>query len=255
MTRLYSWNVNGIRACQKKGLVEWILNESPDVLAIQETKAHIEQLDEALVNIDGYNSYWFSAKKKGYSGVAIYSKDKPNLVENLGVDEFDDEGRVIIVHYDTYVLINCYFPNSQAEGARLDYKLSFCNQVKSRCDDLVNQGKNVILCGDYNIAHTEIDLKNPKNNHKNPGFLPEERQWMSDFLGTGYTDIFRTLHPDEPGHYTWWSYRFQARAKDIGWRIDYFCANKVCSKKIVNATIHKDVLGSDHCPISIELDI
>lgn len=254
MKKLYSWNVNGIRACQKKGLIDWIEQESPDVLAIQETKAQVEQLDDELININGYKSYWLSAQKKGYSGVAIYTKDEPTSVEYMGEEEFDSEGRTIIVHYDCFTLINCYFPNSQAEGARLDYKIAFCNKIQEICNNLVKAGKNVVLCGDYNVAHTAIDLKNPKTNQKNPGYLPEEREWMGQFLEDGYTDTFRHFHPDEPGHYSWWSYRFQARAKDAGWRIDYFCVNESYTENVVEAKIHKDVMGSDHCPVSIVIN-
>ncbi|THB66695.1 MAG: exodeoxyribonuclease III [Gammaproteobacteria bacterium] len=252
---IFSWNVNGIRACEKKGLLNWITNNSPDILAIQETKANPEQLGESLINPEGYYTFWSSAEKKGYSGVAVYSKEKPLKVEKLGISEFDSEGRVLIAHYDKFVLINCYFPNSQAEGARLDYKLAFCRAIKEKCDNLVNEGKNIILCGDYNIAHKEIDLKNPKTNQKNPGFLPEERAWMTHFLDSGYRDIFRELHPDEEGLYTWWSYRFKAREKNAGWRIDYLCVNNNIASSVKDAKIHSNVMGSDHCPVSINLNL
>ena len=255
MKKIYSWNVNGIRACQKKGLVEWIEQESPDVLAIQETKAQIDQLDDELININGYKSFWFSAQKKGYSGVAIYTKDEPNSIEQMGDDEFDSEGRTIIAHYDDFTLINCYFPNSQAEGARLDYKLAFNNRIHEICDQLVAEGKNVVLCGDLNVAHKPIDLKNPKTNEKNPGYLPEEREWMGKFLDSGYTDTFRHFYPDEEGQYSWWSYRFQARQKNAGWRIDYFCVNKAFTDKVKEAKIHQDVMGSDHCPVSVVIEV
>lgn len=255
MKKIYSWNVNGIRAAQKKGFVDWILNNDIDVLAIQETKAQEDQLENRLLNIDGYNSYFHSAKRKGYSGVAIYSKITPLKIENLGIEEFDDEGRTIIAYFENFVLINCYFPNSQGEGARLEYKLAFCNAVLDKCNQLVQSGKDIILCGDYNIAHTAIDLKNPKPNEKNAGYLPEEREWMSKFLEAGYSDTFRQLHPNEPGHYTWWSYRFRAREKDAGWRIDYHCVNNDFSKKVLNSQIHKNIMGSDHCPLSIDIDV
>ncbi|THB72662.1 MAG: exodeoxyribonuclease III [Gammaproteobacteria bacterium] len=255
MKRLYSWNVNGIRACQKKGLVEWIEQESPDVLAIQETKAQQDQLDDELLNINGYKSYWFSAQKKGYSGVAIYSKEEPNSIEYMGDAEFDSEGRTIIAHYNNFTLINCYFPNSQAEGARLEYKLAFNNRIHEICDKLVDEGKNVVLCGDLNVAHKPIDLKNPKTNEKNPGYLPEEREWIDQFLDSGYTDTFRHFYPDAEGQYSWWSYRFQARQKNAGWRIDYFCVNSAFTDKVTAAKIHQDVMGSDHCPVSINIKV
>jgi len=255
MKKLFSWNVNGIRAWQNKGMVQWLKEVSPDALAIQETKAMKEQLDTGLLEVDGYHSYFMSAARKGYSGVALYSKEEPVSIETCGDSRFDDEGRVLIAHYSSYTLVNCYFPNSQPEGRRLDYKLAFCDHILSKCNDLVSSGRTVVLCGDYNIAHTEIDLKNPKRNEQNPGFLPEERQWMTGFLGSGYIDTFRRFHPDEPGHYTWWSYRFNARAKDIGWRIDYFCVNSAASDLVSGAEIHKDVMGSDHCPVSITINV
>jgi len=255
MKRIFSWNVNGIRACVKKGFLDWITDTAPDILALQETRAQPEQLDKNLLNITGYKSYWFSAERKGYSGVALYSKKEPVALEPLGVDAFDVEGRTMMATYPAFSLINCYFPNSQETGARIDYKIAFCNAILKKCDRLVSAGKNIILCGDYNIAHTSIDLKNPKTNEKNAGYLPEEREWMSTFLSAGYTDTFRRFHPDQPGHYTWWSYRFNARTKDIGWRIDYHCVNNSFAGAVTDAAIHKTVIGSDHCPISVTLDI
>jgi exodeoxyribonuclease-3 len=255
MKRILSWNVNGIRAVAKKGFIDWLKNESPDILAIQETKAQIDQLDDELINIDGYKSHFMSATRKGYSGTALYLKEVPESVENLGCEEFDDEGRTIIAHFKNFTLINCYFPNSQEEGKRLDYKIEFCDAILNKCNELVSSGKNVVLCGDYNIAHTEIDLKNPKTNQKNPGFLPEEREWMTKYLDAGYADVFRRFHPDEKDHYTWWSYRFSAREKNVGWRIDYHCVNEDFFKKVIRSEIRNDVMGSDHCPVSIELDV
>ncbi len=255
MIQLYSWNVNGIRACAKKGFVNWVKKTKPDILAVQEIKAHPEQLEESLREINEYVSYWHSAERRGYSGVALYTKEKLLSIESLGKDTFDREGRTLIAHYPAFTLINCYFPNSQARGARLDYKLSFCNSILNLCNQLVKKGKNIVLCGDFNIAHTAIDLKNPKANEKNAGYLPEEREWMTTFLSAGYTDTFRNFHPDQPGHYTWWSYRFKAREKDIGWRIDYYCVNKNFTPKVKEAKIHKTVPGSDHCPISISLEV
>lgn len=251
--KIYSWNVNGIRACAKKGFKEWLTKTDPYILAIQETKAQKDQLDDNILNIGKFKSKWFSAERKGYSGVAVYFKEEPESIEKLELEEFDIEGRTLIMNYPDFSLINCYFPNSQEGGARLDYKIRFCDSILEKCNTMVKQGKNVVLCGDYNIAHTAIDLKNPKANEKNAGYLPEEREWMSKFLSKGYVDTFRSFHPDEPGYYTWWSYRFKAREKDIGWRIDYFCVNESFAERIENAEICKDILGSDHCPVSITL--
>jgi len=253
MKSIISWNVNGIRAVEKKGFIDWVKETSPDVLAIQETKAQPEQLSGELLNIDGYKSFFMSAVKKGYSGTAIYSKEEPESVENLGVEEFDNEGRTIIAHYKKFSVINCYFPNSQKEGARLDYKIGFNNAILAKCDELVAAGKNIVLCGDYNVAHTPIDLKNPKTNEKNPGYLPEEREWMTKYLKAGYSDVFREQHKGEEGHYSWWSYRFKARDRNIGWRIDYLCVNNSFVAKCGEAKILSDVLGSDHCPVSLKL--
>jgi len=255
MIQIYSWNVNGIRACARKGFIEWVKNTEPDIVAVQEIKATPEQLEATLKNIKGYTSYWYPAERKGYSGVALYSKHEPEKVEPLGNEQFDREGRTLIAYFPSFILINCYFPNSQGHGTRLDFKLSFCNEILDRCNQLVAEGRNIVLCGDFNIAHTAIDLKNPKANEKNAGYLPEEREWMSTFLGAGYTDTFRKFYPDQPGHYTWWSYRFNARAKDIGWRIDYHCVNNNFIPSVNESVIHKNVQGSDHCPISITLDV
>jgi exodeoxyribonuclease-3 len=255
MKNIFSWNVNGIRAADRKGLRNWIKQDDPDILALQETKAHEEQLTKELKEIDGYRSYFLSARKRGYSGVALYSKEEPLAIEPLGDDNFDVEGRTIIARYPGFTLINCYFPNSQTEGKRLDYKLAFCDTLLNKCNDLVKNGEKVLLCGDYNIAHKPIDLANPKSNEKNPGYFPEERAWMTKFLNAGYIDTFRHFHPNEPGHYTWWSYRLRARARDIGWRIDYHCVNKDFQDAVLETKIHKGVMGSDHCPVSIRLDV
>jgi exodeoxyribonuclease-3 len=251
--KLISWNVNGIRAVEKKGFIDWVKETSPDVLALQETKAQPDQLSEELLNIDGYKSFFMSAVKKGYSGTAIYTKEEPILVEPLGVEEFDNEGRTIIAHFKNFSIINCYFPNSQKEGARLDYKIGFNDAILAKCDELVAAGKNIVLCGDYNVAHTPIDLKNPKTNRKNPGYLSEEREWMTKFLEAGYSDIFREQHPGEEGHYSWWSYRFKARDRNIGWRIDYLCVNDSFADQCGEAKILAEVEGSDHCPVSLNI--
>jgi len=249
---IYSWNVNGIRAIQKKGFIDWVLIEEPDILCIQETKAQEEQLDKELKEIDGYKSYFFSAQKKGYSGVGVYTKVEPISIKNMNIDEFDNEGRYIELEYENFILINCYFPNSQSEGKRLDYKLRFNEEVKKRCNELVENGKNIILCGDLNVAHKEIDLTNPKRNEKNPGYLPEERNWLTEFLENGYIDVFRQFYPEKI-KYTWWSYRFKSREKNIGWRIDYHIVNKSFVDKVEDIEILNDVMGSDHCPIMLKL--
>lgn len=253
MKTVISWNVNGIRAARKKGFLDWLKSESPDIACVQETKAMPEQVDSDLEIPDGYKSYWFPAVRKGYSGVATFVKERisqPTLVENLGMEEFDVEGRTQVMEFSNFFLINAYFPNSQAEGARLDYKINFCDAILERSNELIKAGKNVVICGDYNIAHKPIDLANPKRNEKNPGYLPEEREWMDKFIGSGYTDTFRMFN-DQPDQYTWWSYRFKARDKNIGWRIDYHCVNDSFKEKITNTEILSDILGSDHCPVKL----
>jgi len=251
---IISWNVNGIRAAEKKGLFEWMQNEGPDILCIQETKAQEEQLSETFFEQKGYTPFYRSAEKKGYSGVAVYVKEKPLKVKGLGVEEFDSEGRTLVLEYENFTLLNCYFPNSQSEGKRLTYKLDFCSALFDYTTSLVQKGKNIILCGDYNIAHKPIDLANPKNNEKNPGYLPEERAWMDRFTSNGFVDTFREFNK-EPGNYTWWSYRFNAREKNIGWRIDYHCVNEGFRGKVKTSEILKTVTGSDHCPIKLEIDV
>jgi exodeoxyribonuclease-3 len=247
---LVSWNVNGIRAAEKKGLFNWILEKEPDFICLQETKAQQKQLDETFTSPDGYNSWFASAERKGYSGVVTYAKTEPLSASTLAIDEFDAEGRSIILEYPEYTLVNCYFPNSQEEGKRLDYKIRFCDAVKTYCDTEVAKGKNIILCGDYNIAHKPIDLANPKRNEKNPGYLPEERAWMDRFIDAGYIDTFRKFCKD-PNRYSWWSYRFKAREKNIGWRIDYFCVNSGFESRLQAADILDQVMGSDHCPVEL----
>ncbi len=249
---IISWNVNGIRAVQKKGFINWVLESDADIICLQETKAQREQLDDVLLNIDGYKSYFESAEKKGYSGVAIYTKEEPISVSNMGVEEFDNEGRVIVAKYKNFTLINGYFPNSQEKGKRLDYKLAFLEAILTYADNLVKNGENVVICGDYNIAHEEIDLARPKQNTENPGFLPEERAWMTKFLERGYTDVWRKFNPTEV-KYSWWSYRGRARENNVGWRIDYHCVNKEFLERVEAVDILNDVNGSDHCPVYIKL--
>lgn len=266
--KIISWNVNGIRAVEKKGFVDWLLSTEADVICIQETKAQAGQLSPELTNpVDitkglSYKSYFYSAKRPGYSGTAIYAKNEPDSVENLGDERFDSEGRVTIAKFGTTAVISAYFPNSQdgideetgkPNHPRLDYKLEFDKAIHKKCDELVAAGFNIVLCGDYNVCHKEIDIANPKANTKHAGFLPEERDWMESFITAGYVDSFRQFC-SEPGKYTWWSYRFHAREKNIGWRLDYQCVNKEFASKLKSAGIMSDVLGSDHCPVVVEVE-
>jgi len=256
--RILSWNVNGIRAVEKRGFSSWLASESPDVLCLQETKARPEQLSGELrapKNKSGkiYHTYWASAKKAGYSGVAIFSQKEPDDVKPLGVADFDDEGRVLQAFYKDFVLITAYFPNSQDGGKRLDYKLAFCGAVLKYCKKLVKQGKHFVLCGDYNIAHTPIDLARPKENEGSAGYLPEERAWMDSYTGAGFADTFRHFHPGEAGHYSWWSYRMGARERNVGWRIDYHCVDTAFLPMVKQSIIRPDIQGSDHCPVEIQL--
>ena len=245
-----SWNVNGIRAVEKKGFVEQLQNFDADVIALQETKAQADQLSESLKNIPGYTSYWHSAERKGYSGVATYTRIQPLGVRyGLGDPEFDCEGRVLTLEFDGCYFINIYFPNSGDELKRLDFKLRFNERLLAFAQDL-ERHKPVILCGDFNVAHKAIDLKNPTANEKNAGFTPEERAWMDSFIAAGFIDTFRIFN-QEPGQYTWWSYRFSARSKNIGWRIDYFCVSGKACERVQSAAILPEILGSDHCPVEL----
>lgn len=251
--KIYSWNVNGIRAVQKKGFLEWITHEQPDILCLQETKAQQDQLDDQLINIPGYHAYFHSADKKGYSGTAIYSKIKPLEVwTGLPEERFNAEGRTLIARYEDFILMNIYFPNGKLREERLQFKMDFYKNFHEYALDLVKQGNHVVICGDYNTAHNEIDLTNPKSNSKISGFLPEERAWMDCFVESGFVDVFRYFYPQKE-MYTWWSYMFKARENNVGWRIDYFFVNSQMMYKIENVAIHNEVLGSDHCPISLTL--
>ena len=257
--RIISWNVNGIRAAEKHGFTDWLAKENPDILCLNETKAEPEQLSPELVSPSAggqsYHGFWACAKKKCYSGVAIYSKTEPDDVRFLGVPEFDDEGRVLVAEYNGFTLINTYFPNSQDGGKRLDYKLAFCAAILKLCNSLVEKGRHFLLCGDYNIAHTPIDLARPKQNENSAGYLPEERAWMDEFTRAGHVDTFRHFHPGEVGHYTWWSYRAQSRERNVGWRLDYHCVDRAFLPKVKSSVIRPEVTGSDHCPVEIELNL
>jgi len=253
--KLISWNVNGIRAAYKKGFLDWFSSEKPDILCIQETKAHEEQLPEDLTNVNGYHSYFCSGERKGYSGVAIYSKQKPiSIKKGFGIKRFDNEGRILIAEYPDFTLFNIYYPNGKASKERLQYKMDFYDAFFNYTNKLKKAGKKIIICGDVNTAHKEIDIARPKENSKVSGFLPEERTWIDKFLEAGYVDTFRMFN-SKPDNYTWWDMVTRARERNVGWRIDYFFASDNIKEKIKNAFILSDVMGSDHCPIGIELEI
>lgn len=251
--RLISWNVNGIRAVYKKGFLDWFKSVSPDILSLQETKAHPDQLVDELKNVDGYESYFSAAEKKGYSGVVTYTKLKPVSVKpGIGVQKFDSEGRFIITEFEDFTLFNIYFPNGKASAERLQYKMDFYDAFLKHCKKLLKQNKKIVVCGDVNTAHKEIDLARPKENSQTSGFLIEEREWIDKFLSAGFIDTFR-LFNQEPEQYTWWDMVTRARERNVGWRIDYFYASENLKKNIVSAAIHSTVMGSDHCPIELEL--
>lgn len=253
--KIISWNVNGIRAVYKKGQFERVMEENPDILCIQETKALPEQLDEKLRNPDGYQSWFhFPSVKRGYSGVAIYSKEEPVKVTNdLGIKEMDQEGRLIVAHYKDFSLINTYFPNGGGAPERLHYKLEFYDHFLKFIDELHKKQPNIIFCGDVNVAHREIDLARPKENETHVGFLPIERAWMDKLIAHGWIDVFRHFYPDKKEAYTYWDMKTFARERNVGWRIDYFFASPEMMKSIKSVEILGNILGSDHCPIQITL--
>lgn len=250
--KLISWNVNGLRACVGKGFRDFFDRESADFFCLQETKLQAGQISMAL---PGYSQYWNYAEKKGYSGTAIFAKEPPLSVSSgLGKPELDTEGRLITLEYPAFYLVTCYTPNAQRGLARLDHRMKWESAFREYLSGL-DEKKPVIVCGDLNVAHKEIDLKNPGSNRGNAGFSDEERQCFTDLLDSGFTDTFRFLEPDTAGAYTWWSYMFNARANNAGWRIDYFLVSNRIRDKIVAAPIYADVLGSDHCPVGLSLDI
>ena len=250
-----SWNVNGVRAATKKGLFDWLEHEAPDVLCIQETKAHVDQLTSEILVDHGYHAYWHSGVKRGYSGVATFCKEEPYFVqEGLGIDKYDAEGRVLITEHDGFLLYNIYFPNGQKDDIRLKYKLDFYDDLLPIINDQVESGNNVIVAGDWNTAHHPIDLARPKENINTSGFMPIEREKLDEYVDHGWVDTFR-LFNEQPDQYSWWSYRMGARARNVGWRIDYFFVNSDLTESCINAGIHQDVMGSDHCPVSLELEI
>ncbi|MEG0330298.1 MAG: exodeoxyribonuclease III [Longicatena sp.] len=250
--KFVSWNVNGLRACVTKGFLEFFKEIDADIFCVQETKMQPGQLE---LETQGYYQYMNSAEKKGYSGTMVFTKKEPiNVQYGIGIDEHDHEGRVITCEYDTFFFVCVYTPNSKEGLLRLDYRMSWEDDFKAYLHKL-NETKNVIICGDLNVAHQEIDLKNPKTNHKNAGFSDEERAKMSALLDSGFIDSYRYLYPDKIDAYSWWSYRFNSRAKNTGWRIDYFLVSEDAKDKIKEAHIHQDILGSDHCPVSLEFTL
>ncbi len=253
--RLFSWNVNGLRACDRKGFSRWLHEERPDVLGLQEVRATPAQLDSHLLEPDGYQCFLHPAQRPGYSGVALYSRVAPVDVSlgGLGVEHFDSEGRLIIADYGSFLFYTAYFPNGGPDLARVPYKLEFSEAVLQHAEAQRRAGRSIVICGDVNTAHEEIDLANPKANRKNTGFLPEERAWVTRLVGHGYVDVFRHLHPGEAGHYTWWSNRPGVRERNVGWRIDSFFVSEDLLDRVVTSRHHPHVLGSDHCPIELVL--
>ena len=250
--KLVSWNVNGIRACLNKGFDDFFKSVNADIFCLQETKCQEGQVD---LEYDGYESFWNSAEKKGYSGTAIFTKIKPLSVKyGIGIEEHDKEGRVITLEFDKFYLVDIYTPNSKRELERLDYRQVWEDEIRKYLLNL-SKTKPVIMCGDLNVAHEEIDLKNPKTNTHNAGFTIEERTKMTELLNAGFVDTFRYLYPDKEDAYTWWSYMRKAREKNVGWRIDYFIVSKDIKDKIKEATIYSDIMGSDHCPIGLEIGL
>lgn len=248
--KLISWNVNGIRACLNKGFAESFKQLDADIFCIQETKCQPEQIE---LEFEGYTSYWNSAEKKGYSGTAIFTKQKPlNVTYGIGIEEHDKEGRVITLEFEKFYVVDIYTPNSKRELERLDYRQIWEDEIRKYLLKL-NETKPVIMCGDLNVAHKEIDLKNPKTNRRNAGFTDEERQKMTELLDAGFIDSFRYLYPDKENAYSWWSYMGHAREKNVGWRIDYFIVSKSIENQIKEAKIYPEIMGSDHCPVGLEI--
>jgi exodeoxyribonuclease-3 len=253
--KLVSWNVNGIRSAKKKGFFEWMEKENADIVCLQETKIDAAQLTVDLIKPKGYASYFTHAEKKGYSGVAIYTKEKPiSVKEGLGIKHFDQEGRVLLADYGDFVLANVYYPNGKASEVRLQYKLDFYDAFYDMACDLKKKGKNLIVCGDVNTAHKEIDLARPKENETISGFLPVERAWLDKFIAAGFVDTFREFN-DKPDNYSWWHMVTRARERNVGWRIDYFFVSSGLKKHLVDATIDAHIMGSDHCPVSLSVKL
>ena len=251
MTKLVSWNVNGLRACVKKGFLDVMDELDADIFCVQETKLQEGQIE---LDLPEYYQYWNYAEKKGYSGTAVFTKQEPlSVFYGIGIEEHDKEGRVITLEFEDYYLVTCYTPNSQTELRRLEYRMKWEDDFRAYLQQL-NEKKPVILCGDLNVAHKEIDLKNPKTNKKNAGFTEEERGKFDELLKAGFVDNFRYFYPEVEGAYSWWSYRFKAREKNAGWRIDYFCVSNDFTDQLAEAMIHTEIMGSDHCPVSLILE-
>ncbi|MGG7144580.1 exodeoxyribonuclease III [Clostridium nigeriense] len=250
--KLISWNVNGIRACVTKGFLDYFNEMDADIFCIQESKLQSGQID---LNLEGYHQYWNYAEKKGYSGTAIFTKEEPlNVSYGIGIEEHDKEGRVITLEFDKFYMVTVYTPNSKNELARLDYRMVWEDAFREYLLEL-DKKKPVVVCGDLNVAHKEIDLKNPKTNLRNAGFTEEERSKFTELLNSGFIDTFRYFYPDVTGAYSWWSYRFKAREKNAGWRIDYFLVSNSLKDKLEDAKIHTEILGSDHCPVEVTINI
>ena len=248
--KLISWNVNGLRACVEKGFMDYFKKADADVFCIQETKLQEGQIE---LRPEGYRQYWNYAEKKGYSGTALFTKEEPvSVTYGIGVEEHDHEGRVITAEYGSFYVVTCYTPNSQDGLARLDYRMRWEDAFLAYLKGL-EASKPVVFCGDLNVAHREIDLKNPKTNRNNPGFTDQEREKFSRLLGAGFIDTYRYFYPEKEGAYSWWSYRFRAREKNAGWRIDYFCVSESLKDRLLGAAIHSEVYGSDHCPVELDL--
>lgn len=252
MKKMISWNVNGLRACVGKGFLDYFKEMDADIFCIQESKLQEGQIE---LDLEGYHQYWNYAKKKGYSGTALFTKEEPvSVAYGIGIEEHDQEGRVITAEFVDYYVVTCYTPNSQSELARLSYRMTWEDAFLAYLKGL-EQKKPVIFCGDFNVAHEEIDLKNPKTNRKNAGFTDEERQKFTELLEQGFVDTFRYFYPAREGIYSWWSYRFKAREKNAGWRIDYFCVSDSLKDRLMDAGIHTEILGSDHCPVELRIDL
>lgn len=250
--KLISWNVNGLRACVQKGFLEFFKETDADMFCIQESKLQEGQIE---LELEGYHQYWNYAVKKGYSGTAVYTKREPLCVNyGIGIPEHDQEGRVITLEFEEFYLVTVYTPNSKSELLRLDYRMQWESDFLKYLKEL-ETNKPVIFCGDLNVAHQEIDLKNPKSNHKNAGFTDEEREKFTEIVNAGFIDTYRYFYPDTEGVYSWWSYRFKAREKNAGWRIDYFCVSESIKDKLISAGIHTEVTGSDHCPVELQIDL
>ena len=251
--KIVSWNVNGYRAILGKGYQDWFKKVDADVIGLQEVKAHKEAVSPEALEFAGYECFWHAAKKPGYSGTALWTRIKPVSYSEMGISKFDSEGRCQVLEFKKYYILNCYFPNSQDERARLEYKLEFCEEIQKFCNTARKKKKGVIIQGDFNIAHTEIDLKNPKTNQNTAGFYIEEREWMTSFLASGMRDVYREHHLGKEGQYTWWSYRMNARARNVGWRIDYHVISPDLVSEVTELEHQREVMGSDHCPVIVTL--